>query len=188
MAFSHEVAMSFAQGHHLELSSIRTSTHIGAHADAPRHYEGGAATIEERSLDFYIGPCQVITPRAKLFNHRLVPDDIKRVEIKAPRVLFSTGTFPDPEQWRDDFCALSPELIDYLVSKKVKLVGIDTPSVDLANDKEMLSHKKIAEHDLAILEGLVLLGVPDGVYQLIALPLRLVGVESSPVRAILLPS
>ena len=101
------------------------------------------------------------------------------------RVLFATGTYPNPESWRTDFAALSPELIDLLHSRGVMTVGIDTPSIDLFDSKDLPAHKAILRHDMAILEGLVLQDVPEGVYELIALPLPLVGFDGSPVRAIL---
>jgi arylformamidase len=105
--------------------------------------------------------------------------------IVAPRVLFATGTFPDPEQFNTDFAALSPELVEHLNGLGVKLVGIDTPSVDPFDSKELPAHRTFLKHDMAILEGLVLAGVPAGVYEVIALPLRLVGFDASPVRAVL---
>jgi arylformamidase len=97
----------------------------------------------------------------------------------------ATGTFPDPTQFNEDFAALEPSLVEFLHERGVRLVGVDTPSVDPFDSKELPAHKTFFKHDLAILEGLVLDGVPDGIYELIALPLRLVGFDASPVRAIL---
>jgi arylformamidase len=102
-----------------------------------------------------------------------------------PRVLFATGTFPDPENWNRDFAALSVELVDFLHDRGVITVGIDTPSVDLFESKDLPAHKAILRCDMSILEGFVLKDVPEGIYELIALPLRLVGFDASPVRAIL---
>ena len=102
-----------------------------------------------------------------------------------PRVLFATGTYPDPQNWNSDFAALSVELIDFLHHRGVITVGIDTPSVDLFDSKDLPAHKAMLRHDMAILEGLVLKDVPEGIYELIALPLPLVGFDASPVRAIL---
>lgn len=84
-----------------------------------------------------------------------------------------------------DFAALSPELIDWLHQRGVITVGIDTPSVDLFDSKDLPTHKAILRHDMAILEGLVLADVPEGTYELIALPLKLAGFDASPVRAVL---
>src|SRR5262249_24056178 len=105
--------------------------------------------------------------------------------IQAARVLIATDTFPDWQRFNAGFAALSPELVDHLHERGVVLIGIDTPSVDLFDSKDLPSHHKFLHHDMAILEGLVLKDVPDGLYELIALPLRLEGFDASPVRAIL---
>jgi arylformamidase len=107
------------------------------------------------------------------------------VAIRAPRVLFATGTYPDPTHFNEDFAGLSAKLIDYLAEKGVTLVGIDTPSVDPYESENLPAHQAALRRDVAILEGLVLENVPAGIYELIALPLRLVGFDGSPVRAIL---
>ncbi|MES2526817.1 MAG: cyclase family protein [Bdellovibrionota bacterium] len=182
-AFSRTINMSFKDGQHLDLSDIRTTLHVGAHTDAPSHYHGKGKTIDERDLSLYMGPCQVIKVKA---TQRLRPSDLS-VEIKAPRVLFRTDSFNNPDEWHNDFSALSAELILFLKAKGVVLVGIDTPSVDPATDKTLESHKAIFESDMAILEGVILSHVDAGLYQLIALPLRIEGADASPVRAILLP-
>jgi arylformamidase len=182
--FERNINMTFKEGQHLDLSEVRTTLHVGAHTDAPSHYHGNGKTIEERSLSLYMGDCQVIEVKGK--PSRIRPEDLKE-EIRASRILFKTNSFPDPDKWNDDFTALSPELIHFLKSKKVVLVGIDTPSVDPATDKTLISHKAIYESDMAILEGIILTHVKTGLYQLIALPLRIEGGDASPVRAILLP-
>ncbi len=182
--FSRNINMSFQNGQHLDLSEMKTTLHVGAHTDAPSHYHSDGKTIEHRSLSYYMGDCQVIEVPGK--PARIKPADLN-VEIKAARILFKTNSFPDPEKWNDDFSALSPELIHFLKTKNVVLVGIDTPSVDPATDQTLVSHKAIYESDMAILEGVVLTRVNPGLYQLIALPLRIEGADASPVRAILLP-
>ena len=116
---------------------------------------------------------------------RILPSILVRAELTTPRVLFATGTYPDPQNWNADFAALSVELIDFLHERGVITVGIDTPSVDLFESKDLPAHKAILRHNMAILEGLVLKDVPEGTYELIALPLPLVGFDASPVRAVL---
>ena len=184
--FRRALSRSFEEGENLVLSSITTTLHLGAHADAPIHYHPEGEGIESRGLDFYMGPCQVISFK-KPPGERIFPEDFPggRPSVKAPRVLIKTGSFPDPHSWRDDFNALSPELIGVLFDQGVILVGIDTPSVDLAFDQKLLAHKAIYKHDMAILEGLVLTKAPEGLYDLLALPLPIKGGDSSPVRAIL---
>ena len=102
-----------------------------------------------------------------------------------PRVLIATGTYPDSTRFHEDFAALEPALIDALHDCGVRLIGIDTPSVDLFTSKELPAHGRFLANDMAILEGLVLRDVPPRMYELIALPLPLVGFDASPVRAVL---
>ncbi len=181
--FQRNINMSFKEGQHLDLSDVRTTLHVGAHTDAPSHYHKNGKSMEERDLSLYMGGCQVIQVKNK---QRIRPIDLN-VEIKATRVLFRTDSFTNPDEWHSDFSALSAELIHFLKGKGVVLVGIDTPSVDPATDKTLESHKAIYESDMAILEGILLSHVEPGLYQLIALPLRIEGADASPVRAILLP-
>ena len=182
--FSLTTSLDFSKGDNLKLSSIEGTLHLGAHTDAPNHYHRDGCGISERGLDIYYGDCQVIkaTPKNGV---RLHPEDLGDTEITAPRVLFCTNSFPNPDQWNGDFVALSPELVDYLAAKKVCLVGIDTPSVDPADSKELESHQAIYSHDMAILEGIVLTDCEEGLYKLIALPLKLEDADASPVRAVL---
>ena len=182
--FSRNVLMSFDGGSHLDLSTITTTVHLGAHADAPSHYHKDGQSMEQRDLMLYMGPCQVITVRPEK-KQRIHKEHVS-VDIRAPRVLFKTDSFPDPDQWTDDFNSLGPELIDWLSGLGVRLVGIDTPSVDPSDSKDLLSHQALYRNDMAVLEGIVLSKVPDGIYNLIALPLNIKDADASPVRAILL--
>lgn len=180
---SREVLMDLDRGDPLTLSTLRGTAHLGAHADAPSHYGRGAASIESRDLSLYLGPCQVVRVATKA-GSRIPPSAIPE-RLLAPRVLFATGTFPDPERFREDFAALEPALVDALKARGACLVGIDTPSIDLFESKDLPAHARCLAHDMAILEGLVLSHVPEGIYELIALPLRLEGFDASPVRAVL---
>jgi arylformamidase len=178
-----EVLCDLRRGDNLTLSTLRATVHLGAHADAPSHYGADAPAIHERPLDLYIGPCEVMRVAAAR-GSRVTPALLPR-PIRTERVLLDTGTYPDPERFNEDFAAFAPELIEYLHRMGVRLVGIDTPSVDLFSSKDLPSHLACLRYDMAILEGLVLKDVPEGKYELIALPLKLVGFDASPVRAIL---
>ncbi|MFL5240539.1 MAG: cyclase family protein [Gemmataceae bacterium] len=177
-----EVLLDRERGDNITLSTIKATVHLGAHADAPSHYGSRAPTIDERDLGYYLGPCQVVrilVDRGACITPAMLP------AIRAERVLFATGTYPDPEIFNRDFAALCPELVQHLHKRHVRLIGIDTPSVDLFESTDLPSHQMFLKYDMAILEGLVLTDVPEGMYQLIALPLRLVGFDASPVRAVL---
>jgi arylformamidase len=184
VGYERRVSLSLDDGDNLTLSDIHTTVHVGAHADAPSHYLQGGEAIGARPLDLYYGPCQVIEVSLAR-SARIRPGDVK-AEVRAPRVLFKTGSYPDPTHFNQDFNSLSPELVAMLAAGGVRLVGIDTPSMDPFADKVLESHHAIARQDMAVLEGLVLEHVAAGLYTLIALPLKLEGVDASPVRAALL--
>lgn len=183
--FTRSVALDFSKGDNLVLSSINTTLHIGAHADASNHYHKNGKGIEARDLKLYMGPCQVIEVKIPR-GSRILPKDIAQCSLSAERILFKTNSFPNPDEWNSDFNSLSPELIEFLAAKKVKLVGLDTPSVDPQDSKALESHNAIFKYNLAILEGITLEQVNPGTYTLIALPLRIKDADASPVRAILL--
>jgi arylformamidase len=179
-----EIVADMKKGDRNTSSKIHTTVHLGCHADALSHVSLEGATIDEMPLDHYLGECQVIKVEGKPLG-RVKPEDIK-ADIKAKRVLFATGTFPDFSNWNTEFAGLSPELIDYLAEKGVITIGIDTPSVDnMADVEDLITHKKFVEHKIAIIEGIVLKDVPEGIYELIALPLRMKDLDASPLRAIL---
>lgn len=185
-AFKRHVTLSFEKGDSLELSSVTSTLHIGAHADAPSHYQSSGQSIEARSLDLYMGPCQVIEASAPL-GARIESRHLKTQWSGAPRVLLKTNSFLDVDHWHNNFNSLHPELIEFWAQKGLRLIGIDTPSVDPASEKHLWSHDVLFKYDMAVLEGLVLQEVPEGLYELIALPLKLKGADASPVRAILRP-
>lgn len=186
VSFSREISLDFKKGHHLLLSAIKSTLHLGAHADAANHYHAKGEGIEKRNLERYFGLCQVL--RVKIpRGERIQPKHISSVSIRAPRVLFHTGSFPSPEHWNSDFCSLSPELIDFLAVQKVQMIGIDTPSVDPETSKDLESHQALYRNKIAVLEGVVLEKVPEGIYFLSALPLPIEEADASPVRAILVP-
>ncbi len=182
--FQEEFLMDFKSGHNLTLSSIKTTVHLGAHTDAPSHYHPMGVPIDRRKLHYYLGKAQVIEVETRK-SHRITPEDFSDT-IQAPRVLFKTKSYPNPYKWNDDFMSCSAKLITYLHEQKVILIGIDTPSVDLADDKKLESHNAIYNYDMAILEGIVLDHVKPGIYDLVALPLLIEGADATPVRAILL--
>lgn len=168
----------------IDIGTIETSLHVGAHTDAPRHYHAEGDTIDEVGLDAYYGRCEVVEVRARR-GQRFGVDDLAKMP-DAPRVLFKTGTFPDPTAWNTDFAAPSPELIDALGDAGCKLVGFDTPSTDLFESKGLESHQALLKWGMANLEGLVLSHVEPGHYTLSAFPLRIAGADASPVRAVLI--
>ena len=183
VAFSHTWTARLSPECPVNIGVIRMSPHVGAYADAPLHYADGAAAIGELDLAPYLGLCRVI--------HAVDCGPLVRSEHLAhaaldlpPRVLVRTCERA-PTAWSPDFAAFAPQTIAWLASLGVKLVGIDSQSVDPADSKTLPSHMQLREHGLRVLENLVLDQVPAGDYELIALPLKLAGADASPVRAIL---
>ena len=183
-AFEREVTMGFAQGDHLGLSWIKTTLHIGAHADAPSHYHRDGVSIERRDLNLYMGLCQVVDV-THVGPRRIERADLATVTIEAPRVLFKSLSFDHHAPFSTSFTSLSPEVIEALADQGALLLGIDTPSVDPSDSKDLPSHQALYRRDLAVLEGIDLAGAAAGLYHLIALPLALADADASPVRAIL---
>ena len=182
--FELKTLIDFDNGNNFKLCSFQGTTHLGAHTDAPSHYSQNERGISEVPLDAYLGHCQVIDLSPKI-RERIAPEDIKDIVINSERILFKTKSY-QPQKWSNNFTALSPQLIDYLCkNKNIKLIGIDTPSIDRASDKILNSHTEIAKNKVAILEGIVLENIAEGEYYLSALPLKIEHGDSSPVRAIL---
>lgn len=166
----------------VNVSALTMSTHTGAHADAPLHYAQGAPDIATVGLEPYLGECLVIDARG--VGSMIEVGDLPHLH-SADRVLFRTfDAFPH-DRWVEDTTAIAPETLEWLAVQGVKLVGIDGPSIDPQDSKEMLAHLTVMRHDIRVLEGLVLDDVEEGRYELIALPLPIVGGDASPVRAIL---
>lgn len=167
----------------VNLSAMTLSPHVGAHADAPLHYADDGADAASLALDPYLGPCRVI--HAIGCGPFIRPEHLAHAMADLPpRVLVRTLERADTA-WNPQFSAYAPETIDWLAARGVRLIGIDTPSVDPADSQALASHQGLRRHDLRVLENLVLDAVPAGDYELIALPLKLVGACASPVRAVL---
>lgn len=190
-AFASRLTWSLAAGASVNLSALTTTPHLGSHADAPFHTEPAGATIADLPLAPYLGPCRVVAvPPAPLIEpHHLVGLDTGELDLAdPPRLLFETGSVPPlaaGAPFPERFSALSPTLADLLATRGVLLVGLDTPSVDPFDSKTLDAHHALAAGGVAILEGLALAAVPPGLYELIALPLNLAGLDASPVRAVL---
>lgn len=165
------------------VSRITTTPHLGAHVDSPLHTEPRGESIADLPLTPYLGPCRVIrVPPGPLIE----PRHVEGFDLTNPaRILFKSESVRDPKVFPERYTALSPELASLLAERGVLLVGMDTPSVDPGDSRTLDAHHVLLRGGVAILEGLVLDGVPEGVYELIALPLRLAGLDASPVRAVL---
>lgn len=168
----------------VNVSALRLSPHVGAHADAPLHYDAQGQSIGMLALEPYLGPCRVVHAvgcgplvQWKDLQHALVHPP--------PRVLVRTYAQHPGDAWDPDLTAYAPDTIERLADLGVQLIGIDTASIDPADSKTLDSHQVIRRRGLRVLENLLLDGVPEGDYELIALPLKLTTADASPVRAVL---
>lgn len=194
---SREILMETERGDSITLSTLRTTVHVGSHADAPSHYAKGGQTIDQIDLARYIGPCVVVEVsnrvRRTREGMRVAVDDLigkaaRGIDaITQRRVLIKTMTQPDKREFGGDFAGLEPALVGALAAKGVTTIGLDTPSVDVAASKDLPAHAAFHKHGVVIIEGLVLDHVERGEYELVALPLKLIGFDASPVRAVLCP-
>jgi arylformamidase len=170
-------------GSPVTVSALTLSTHSGAHADAPMHYDAAGPASADVDLRPYLGPCRLVDARAAA--PAIDATFVDALGALPPRVLFRTYERFPHTAWRSDFVTLEAGAIAALAARGVRLVGVDSPSIDPESSKTMDAHRAVAAADMRILEGLVLDEVPPGDYELIALPLKLVGLDASPVRAVL---
>ena len=179
--FSFEVGFTKQQTGSVNIGRITTSLHTGTHADAPFHFNSEAETIEQLDVNVYIGDCVIVDciGQEVITAQSLASMDFHSVK----RVLFKTV-----EQLGEEFPGtipvISPDVAPFLKERGVILLGIDNPSVDPLDSKEVLAHHKLYEHGIHILEGLDLRQVQQGLYELIALPLKITGADGAPVRAV----
>lgn len=169
----------------VNVSAITLSPHTGAHADAPLHYDAHGDPIGALALEPYLGPCRVVHAIgcAPLVQWRDVEHAIDRTLPQ--RLLVRTYERMPIERFDDALSGVAPELIERLAGLGVVLVGIDSASIDPAASKTLDAHQAVRRRGLRVLENLVLDDVPEGDYELIALPLRFTTADASPVRAVL---
>ena len=184
--FSQEWVARQERGASCNVSTIRMSVHVGTHTDAPLHFDLAGPDMASVPLDAYMGRCRVIDVRGEGSPSLVPASALPPAKLAgAERVLLRTSDAHDHRAWNHGFTALGPAAAQALADAGVRLVGIDTPSMDHADSKDLSGHHALFAGRVAILENLDLRGVPEGDYELIALPLRIVGGDSSPVRAIL---
>jgi arylformamidase len=174
-----------SEGAWVNLTTLTLSAHTGTHADAYYHYADDGAHPAAMPLEAYIGPARVVTVEKR--HGPLLPDDFKHVSLEGAERLLIRSWVSDlnDDQWPEMFPYLSLELIDCLEGLNIRLIGLDSPSVDAFDSQDLPCHHAIRRHGMVNLETLILRDVADGDYELVALPLKLDGVCGSPVRAIL---
>jgi arylformamidase len=182
--FSCSWTLRFERGESVNLTAVTSSPHVGTHVDAPLHYDPRSTVgVSDLPLEAFEGPCRVVrVVGAKLVEPRHVAGlDLDREE----RILFRTRDQVDPNRWDPDFTALAPETADVLAAAGVRLVGLDTPSFDPADSKDLAAHRALGRGGVVNLENLDLSRVPEGRYRLSAFPIRYERLDAAPVRAVL---
>ena len=182
--YSTEPQWQLAAGQSVNLLTITTTPHVGTHADAYYHYEPDGAFPVGMPLDAYIGRARVMTVSKR--DGALTPADLPASPEGAERLLIHSHVSDQPDSaWATEFPYLSVELIEWLAGFGIVLIGLDSPSVDAFDSEALPCHHALPRNNMVNLENLMLRGIPDGDYELIALPLKLDHVCASPVRAVL---
>lgn len=176
---------SLSEGDSVNLTTLVISSHTGTHVDAPYHFEPDGLTMEAVDLTPYWGLAQVVTVSRE--SGPLVPSDFDHADLtRAPRLLVhSRASHKDPTIFHHDYVYPSPELADFMGEKGIVLYGADGPSMDPSDSITMTNHHAVQRNGILIMEGLNLSDAPDGLYELVAMPLRLLGGDGCPVRAVL---
>jgi arylformamidase len=190
-AFHYELKWKMADGATVNVGAIQMGVHNGSHADAPLHFEEGAAAIDQMPVETYVGNAVVVDLTRKFESGETREITISDLEAagaslaSAPRLLLKTGVWKDPATFPEWIPVMASDVPAWLGERKVKLLGLDVPSVDHIQAKILTNHHALAVAGIAIVESLDLSQVAGGLYRLCALPLRIAGGDAAPVRAVL---
>jgi arylformamidase len=182
-AFDYELTWKKSAGATVNVGAVRLSTHCGTHVDAPFHFDEQGKRIDELDLATFVGNAFVIHVR----NRRNISrSDLSRDWQGATRLLLRTDAWSNPRVFPKEIPVLDRDVPDWLGSQGVVLLGLDVPSVDELDSQDLPNHHALARNHVAILESLNLNGVEEGVYSLVAAPLKFIGADAAPVRAFLM--
>jgi arylformamidase len=190
-AFHFQLKWKMAEGATVNVGAVTMGVHNGSHADAPFHFQQGAATIEQMPLEIYLGDAVVVDLSRKFETDRTQQITIADIESSAealaaaPRLLLRTGVWKDSKVFPEWIPVIAADVAGWLAKQKVRLLGLDLPSVDTIEAKTLVNHHALAAAGIAIVESLDLSEVEPGTYRFSALPLPISGGDAAPVRAIL---
>jgi arylformamidase len=181
--FHYEVSWPMEDSGSVNVGCLNLSTHSGTHVDAPYHFDNDGKKIIELDLELYIGPVRVIDMQGK---ESIGAEDVKDIDLEGfERVIFRTLSWKNPSKFPDKIPHIEASLGPFLAERGIRLIGVDVPSVDPIDSKDLPGHHSLNENGVHILESVILDHIDPGDYELIALPLPLVHGDGSPVRAIL---
>lgn len=167
---------------HFALSRLVLGTHTGTHVDPPAHFYPDRPSVDQLPLESLVGPARVVDAGDALaVTPEMVPDGCERVLFKT-----RNGGLWEKERFQRRFTYIQPEAGERLAERRMKLVGIDYLSAERYGAREPLTHWALLGGGVIILEGIDLREVPEGNYTLVCLPLKIVGADGAPARAVLL--
>jgi arylformamidase len=182
--FSFKLNWTKEQSGSVNVGTFTMSTHTGTHIDAPYHFSNNGTQVSDLPLERYIGNALVVdvAKTESITIEVLTEINFNSVDM----VLFKTNSWYNHSQFPKSITYLESEVASFLSEKGIRLIGVDVPSVDPLDSKTLDAHHALHKHNIAILEGLVLNDVNSGIYELIALPLKIEGADGCPVRAVLI--
>lgn len=181
-SFDYSLTYSKEQTGSVNIGQMTASLHTGTHIDAPFHYDSDGITVDQLDIDLYVGSAKVIDVS---HVNKVTADTLQQFELGGvTRVLLRTALPNNPRRFPDKMPDLDPSVAYYLQQKGVKLIGVDMPSVDAPDSKDLATHHALYENGIFILENIMLDHVEPGHYELITLPLAIEGADGSPVRAV----
>lgn len=183
--FDYELTYTKQQTGSVNVGQITGSVHTGTHIDAPFHYDSGGKTVDQLDINLYIGEAVVLDVS---HTEKITAETLQPFELHgAARVLLHTSLPNDPKRFPGQMPELDPSAAAFLHEHGVRLIGVDLPSVDPPESKNLTAHHALYDKNIFILENLLLDHVEPGRYELVALPLSIHGADGSPVRAVLRP-
>ena len=180
--FNYKIISTKEESGSVNVGQMTMCVHTGTHIDAPFHFDSDGKKVCELDINIYIGRARVI--------HICKSPSIGINELSCfkldgvTRLLIRTDAWTNRNVFPREIPAIEPELASYLAKKGVRLLGLDLPSVDPIDCKELSAHHELTRHGIHILEGVVLDHIDSGDYELAALPLSLPEADGSPVRAV----
>src|ERR1700730_10780796 len=194
--FHFELKWKMAEGATVNLGAISMGVHNGTHADAIFHFDPHGETIERMPLDIYLGDAVVVNLTKIFSDAGSQPQCDRQIRVadleeasaaiaQTQRLLLKTGVWKDSKTFPDWIPVIARDVPDWLRERRVKLVGLDLPSVDSIEAKILVNHHALAGAQIVIVESLDLSVVAAGVYHFSALPLKIAGGDAAPVRAVL---
>ena len=181
-----------SEGAAVNVGAIKMSVHDGTHADAPFHFEKDGSTIDQLPVEIFIGRALVID-LSPIFSVEAETREISIADLEpcagdlaeSPRLLLKTGRWRDSTVFPTCIPVLAQEVAAWLEARGVVLLGVDLPSVDGIDSKDLSNHHALAAAGIAIVESLNLAEIKAGQYNFAALPLKIFGGDAGPARAIL---